>query len=163
MANRGDAQGAADAAAVAAANEAREQIGEDLLDNMDELEEWKDLIAGDLFPTGPSCDAAEVFAGKNKATSDSCARTAFPRQGFTVNVTMNEGVGSSLIPGTEAQKSEAKATAVLEPRCTLASPDDLEGGEIIELTCKGETVEIDPDDEDPLPDLDQLFNVRLVE
>lgn len=157
--NRNDAQGAADAAALAAATEAREQIGEDLLDDIEEREEWDDLLDALLFPTGPSCDAASSFASKNRADSESCARTSLPRKGFTVSVKTKAPVGSSLVPGTDSKHSTGRATAVLEPLCTLKSDDE----DLIELTCKGEDVTVDPDDDEPLPDLDTMFTVRLVD
>lgn len=160
-ASRSDAQGAADASALAAANEAREQIGKDLLADIDDLDDWEDLLAGLLFPTGPSCAEAESFATKNSASSTSCSRVAPPRRGFKVGVETDDSVGSSIIPGTDSTHSTATATAVIEPLCTLQPGEG--GGDEIKLNCKSGDLEIDPDDPDPLPELDDLFTVRLVE
>lgn len=158
-ANRNDAQSAADAAALAAAHDARVQIGEELVDEDLDLDNLVDLIAGRLFQTAQACSEAQQFAGKNNANSESCSRVPLPQQGFQVDVKTRESVGSSVIPGTEERQSTASATAVVEPRCTLTSTP--EEGEILEVTCKGEDLEIDLEDDDPLPSLDQLFTVRL--
>lgn len=160
-ANRNDAQGAADAAALAAANEARDQIGQDLIADIEELDDWEDLLAGLLFPTAPSCESAQQFAAKNSANSENCQRLGLPQTGFAVEVRTQKSVGSSIIPGTENTRSLASASATIVPLCALKSePDE---GDVIELDCKDGDLEIDPEGPEPLPKLDRLFDVRLVD
>jgi hypothetical protein len=84
-------------------------------------------------------------------------------------------MGKSIIEGTENSKAEATATAVVEPRCTFNrndqddKPDDGSDEEEEkpvspgELVCEGETWAIDPENVDLLPDVSDLFTVRLAE
>ena len=159
--NRNDAQGAADAAALAAANEAREQIGKDLLEDIEDLDDWEDLLAALLFPTGPSCEKAQQFASKNSAASEECQRLGSPQTGFSVTVENGKAVGESVIPGTGDTRSRASASATIEPRCTLEPKTN--DSDFIELNCVDGDLEIDPEVPDPLPKLDRLFDVRLVD
>ncbi|MCI0383862.1 pilus assembly protein TadG-related protein [Streptomyces sp. CNQ085] len=184
-AGRNDAQGAADAAALAAAQDARDGIREDLLDLFDP-DAWEDLLDGDR-PGGTSgpCGEASEFARKNRAETVSCEPVSFPA-GFTVEVRNARPIGESLIPGTENRYAEAAATAVIEPRCGVREaerePEDppgepgdgedeeREGSEEAEkeheLFCEGidDPIEIDPDRlADLLPDPEDLFSVRLAD
>ncbi|WP_411105678.1 pilus assembly protein TadG-related protein [Streptomyces sp. cmx-4-9] len=114
---RSDAQGAADAAALAAGREARDQVflGLDLVAM--EPADWKRIIDGGFFREGAACAAAEAFAAKNGATA-SC-EPALPR--FTVRVETEESVGNSVIPGTDSMHGTAEATALIESRCFLVA------------------------------------------
>lgn len=180
-ANRNDAQGAADAAALAAAHDAREQLSDGLLDTILDPGSWDDVIGGEGFDYGSACAAAQDFAAKNDADTTACDRVYDPDDGFTVTVRNREAVGDTLVPGTESKRSEATATAVLESRCEVQEPDD-SGGEgdgggeddgdgrdedrdkpPLELDCDGGDWSLDPDDIDLLPDSDDLFSVRLVD
>ncbi|MEO3762883.1 pilus assembly protein TadG-related protein [Streptomyces sp. B5E4] len=185
-ANRNDAQGAADAAALAAAHDAREQLSEGLLDTLLDPGSWDDVIGGEGFEYGPACAAAQDFAARNDADTTACDRVYDPDDGFTVTVRNREAVGDTLVPGTESKRSEATATAVLESRCDVQEPDD-SGGEDdgrdedddggggdgrgdedrdkppLELDCEGGDWSLDPDDIDLLPDPDDLFSVRLAD
>ncbi|MDG9703078.1 pilus assembly protein TadG-related protein [Streptomyces sp. DH37] len=185
-ASRNDAQGAADAAALAAAQDARDGLREDLLDLFDP-DTWEDLLGGDrLGDTSGSCGKAAEFARKNGAERTSCRRVHFPT-GFTVEVRNTRPVGESLIPGTENRYAEATATAVIEPRCGIreveGEPEQPEDGEEEgsegggeggdeenekdhELVCDGldEPIEIDPDRlADVLPEPEDLFSVHLAD
>ncbi len=174
-ANRNDAQGAADAAALAAAHDAREQLSDGLLDTLRDPSSWDDLIGGEGFEYGSACAAAQDFAARNNADTTVCDRVYDPDDGFTVTVRNREAVGDTLVPGTESKRSEATATAVLESRCDLEEPEDNGGGNggdegedrdkppPLELDCDGRDWSIDPDDIDLLPDPDDLFSVRLVD
>lgn len=160
VANRSDAQGAADAAALAAAGAARSHIADELLGDDLDLEELEELIEGQLFPTADGCAEADIFANKNGADAQSCTRLALPQQGFEVDVKVRRSVGSSIIPGTEGKRSSASAEAVIEPKCTLKT-EPADASDPIELTCDGEDLVIDPEEDDPLPRLGDLFTVRL--
>ncbi|WP_223837848.1 hypothetical protein [Streptomyces venezuelae] len=113
---RSDGQGAADAAALAAAGEVRDDVFTGLV--LDDLtpDDWGDLLGGDFFDVGAACAEAGSFAAQNDASVTGC-EPALPR--VTVDVRTNRAVGDSVVPGTESTYAVASATAVIEPRCTL--------------------------------------------
>ncbi|MFD6231101.1 pilus assembly protein TadG-related protein [Streptomyces sp. NPDC060232] len=178
---RSDAQGAADAAALAAGREARDAVllGLDLPSM--EADVWKKIVDGKFFEVGEACAAAEAFAAKNDAKATCTA--ALPR--FTVTVETNEPVGDSVVPGTGDMLATAKATALIEPRCHLGTvttpiptptptptpaattgngtPASLPDTPTVTFTCGGETVKLDPLKPGSLKVLTRrLFSVRLV-
>ncbi|MGO4457870.1 pilus assembly protein TadG-related protein [Streptomyces sp. M-16] len=179
---RSDAQGAADAAALAAAGEARDGglAGLDLV----ELKpgDWVKLLTGDLLTGKGACAAAVDFAARNDAQAT--CESSLPR--FAVTVETNRTVGESVIPGTDGMHGEARAAAVIEPLCTLGSaptptptatprPDPTATASPgpsappvparVKLRCKGgKSIDIDPLNPGSLRELARsLFNVRLVE
>ncbi|MFD8288953.1 pilus assembly protein TadG-related protein [Streptomyces lavendulae] len=177
---RSDAQGAADAAALAAAREA----GEEGLAALDLValkpDDWVKLLTGDLLSGAGACAAAVDFAARNDARAT--CESSLPR--FAVAVETNRTVGESVIPGTEGMHGEARATAVIEPLCTLGSaptptatpqPDPTATASPgptatpvptrIKLRCKGgKSIDIDPLHPGSLRDLARsLFTARLVE
>ncbi|MFD9569791.1 pilus assembly protein TadG-related protein [Streptomyces sp. NPDC059982] len=181
---RSDAQGAADAAALAAAREAGE--GGLIALDLGSLtpQEWARLLAGDLLNGSGACAAAVDFAAKNDAVAT--CDPSFPR--FDVEVRTNRTVGQSVIPGTDGMHGEARASATIEPLCVLgsaipnptaapqpsatatagptASPEPgAQGPGKVKVRCAGgKTLEIDPLKPGPLRALSRsLFKVRLVE
>jgi hypothetical protein len=158
---RNGTQTAADAAALAAAQESRDQL--ELTDLLDDLE----------FPDG--CTRAADFAARNEAVADGCTPLNDGRWGFTVNVESQESMGDSIIEGTGSKHATASATAVVEPRCTFtpgepATPEPGEGEEEDEpkpspgkLLCDSDEWVIDPEEPDLLPDMADLFTVRLAQ
>ncbi|WP_440582212.1 pilus assembly protein TadG-related protein [Streptomyces griseorubens] len=170
-ANRNGAQTAADAAALAAAQERRDQLSgawaEDLLDP----EKWRDIFDGLAEGLTPTCWRAEELAASNDATVLSC--NADGLLSYTVDVRTNKSVGDSIVPGTEAKKSRATATAVIEPRCGFQLPvpaqeEDEEAEEKEELptlNCKGGIDWVlDPETpDDLLPKPEDLFDVHLAD
>ncbi|MFD4921048.1 pilus assembly protein TadG-related protein [Streptomyces goshikiensis] len=175
---RSDAQGAADAAALAAAREARDTVftGGDLLALTPA--DWEKILHGDHFELTGACAKAQQFATSNDATAE-CEPTP---PGFTVNVTTNRPVGNSVVAGSESVHGKATATAVIESRCTLRSAptptttptatpsatpspggDDADKPAVVAFTCKGGTsVDVDPAKPGPLVRLARkLFSVRL--
>ncbi|GGT52590.1 hypothetical protein GCM10014713_53100 [Streptomyces purpureus] len=184
-ATRNGAQTAADAAALAAAQDAREQLRDGWLEVILNPAEWKGFLNGRRFGTYTACLRAESFANRNGAelTEGGCDR--LPRfddeEGFTVKVRTLGTVGESVIPGTENRHATAKAKAVIEPRCTFDPPkppptEDPDPGEddgpgddtdqdpkpILGLSCDGVPWEIDPK-HPKLPDAADLFTVRLAD
>jgi hypothetical protein len=171
---RNGTQTAADAAALAAAKQSRDEL--DLEDVIDDLE----AIFGGRMPvdTPDGCTRAVDFAARNDAVAGyhDCVPLNDGRWGFTVNVRSRESMGDSVIEGTGSKHATATATAVVEPRCTFApeeseapDPDD-EGAEDDngkpspgKLLCDSEDWVIDPDQLDLLPDMADLFTVRLTE
>ncbi|MFI8769903.1 pilus assembly protein TadG-related protein [Streptomyces sp. NPDC053792] len=174
---RNGAQTAADAAALAAAQDARRQLREGWLDVILDPAQWGKFVDGEGYFTSSACQQAAVFAARNaaKLTGDACEPLF---QGFSVTVTSTGTVGRSLIPGTESQHATASAKAVIEPKCRYIPPDISVPGEpesgsnptdpaeepepepITGLSCGGDPWTIDPDDP-KLPSAADLFTVRL--
>ncbi|MBT2546301.1 hypothetical protein J7E99_37990 [Streptomyces sp. ISL-44] len=166
---RSDAQGAADAAALAAARDARDHLvpGVDLLTL--KPEDWKKVLDGGLLYAGGACGAARDFATRNDATA-SCDPDP-PR--FKVEVETTGTVGDSVVPGVSGRHGTANATAVIEPRCQLsapvADPSPSPGGQekpaSVEIKCKGGgVIKFDPAKPEPWSTLARtLFAVRLVD
>ncbi|MEV0779075.1 pilus assembly protein TadG-related protein [Streptomyces sp. NPDC050433] len=178
-ATRNGAQAGADAAALAAAQESREQFGIELLANFFTPGYLDDVFNGS--PSGPfvGCAAARNLADKNDVVvkPNGCNSAGGARWGFTVDVRTREPMGDSILPGTEDKRAEATATAVVVPRCTFKpAEEDGEQGEDSEpdegeeekptlpgeLVCDGRGLDLDPEDL-VLPDMSVLFSVRLAE
>ncbi|MGW0390283.1 pilus assembly protein TadG-related protein [Streptomyces sp. NPDC003042] len=118
---RSNGQGAADAAALAAARDARDHLvpGLDLVTLTPEG--WEEVLAGNRFDGERGCSRAQDFAALNDAAA-TCTRA---RLQFRVAVVTTGTVGNSVIPGTGDVRGRAEATALIEPRCRLgAIPDD---------------------------------------
>ncbi|WP_432057226.1 pilus assembly protein TadG-related protein [Streptomyces sp. bgisy022] len=161
-ANRSDAQTAADAAALAAAQDRRDKLASVWLANLNDPTSWVDIFDGDAGGIGPSCWRADQLAAQNNATVLNCGPEGL--LGFTVEVETNDTVGESIVPGTEDFKSTEEATAVIEPRCTFELPVAGKEGPLPLLTCKGVPWELDPEDPvDLLPKPEDLFEVHLAD
>ncbi|MFF9752442.1 pilus assembly protein TadG-related protein [Streptomyces sp. NPDC014344] len=166
-ANRNGAQTAADAAALAAAQERRDQLAGAWVDNLLDPEKWQDIFDGMAEGLTPSCWRAEQLAASNEATVLSC--NADGLLSYTVEVQTNKTVGDSIVPGTETKKSRATATAVIEPRCDFELPAADEEADAEEalpmLNCKdGADWELDSETpKDLLPKPEDLFDVHLAD
>ncbi|WPP34134.1 pilus assembly protein TadG-related protein [Streptomyces sp. CL7] len=165
-ANRNGAQTAADAAALAAAQERRDQLSGAWVKNILDHEKWQDIFDGVAEGLTPTCWRAEQLAAGNDATVLSC--NADGLLSYTVEVRTNKTVGHSIVPGTETKKSRATATAVIEPRCGFEPPAAEEGADAEELptlNCKGGIDwELDPEaPADLLPQPEDLFDVHLAD
>ncbi|MEU3062350.1 pilus assembly protein TadG-related protein [Streptomyces subrutilus] len=170
---RSDAQGAADASALAAAREVRDEAFTGLDLGALKPEDWEKLLKGDLLTGRGGCAAAGDFAARNDNAVAECD-SALPR--ITVKVRTDRTVGSSVVPGTESMHGTASATALIEPRCVLGSsgagatpgpaptgvPEPLPTP--VDVRCKGEPLQIDPLKPGSLRALSRsLFSVRLVD
>ncbi|GAA4299032.1 pilus assembly protein TadG-related protein [Streptomyces venetus] len=161
-ANRNGAQTAADAAALAAAQDKRDQLAGEWVKDVLDPTKWQGIFEGNAEGLAPSCWRANDLAAQNDAHVLSCEPEGLLR--FTVRVETNKSVGDSVVPGTEDRKSDAQATAVIEPLCDFeltagdASPDILP-----QLTCEDRDWELDPDDLGVLPDPEDLFDVHLAD
>ncbi|OIJ85416.1 pilus assembly protein TadG-related protein [Streptomyces colonosanans] len=178
---RNEAQTAADSAALAAAMESRDALKGDFLDHILDADYLNDLLKGDPVRTANGCDEARRFAARNNALTDdtfSCVKLVDGRWGFTVELQSQKTVGKSALPGTENKRAKAHATAIVEPLCGLKPNEDVEapqgGGEGSgegdkkpspgTIQCDGgKKWIIDPEHQDLLPDLSDLFRVRLAE
>ncbi|MFF1560373.1 pilus assembly protein TadG-related protein [Streptomyces sp. NPDC058279] len=162
---RSSAQAAADAAALAAARDARDHLVPGLDFTKFEKGDWEKILRGDLLdPTG-ACDQARSFAEQNGASATCTASS----RSYTVEVSTHGTVGSSVIPGTGGMHGEAKATASIEPRCHLGSAPSTDPSPAtpssVEFTCKGgKSLKLDPTKPESWRTLARsLFDVRLVD
>ncbi|MER5968590.1 hypothetical protein ABT112_02395 [Streptomyces sp. NPDC002055] len=117
---RSGGQTAADAAALAAAQDARAQLRTALLDPLLDLGDLLDLLNGQGVEFATACAEAQSFAARNDADvvgGEGCRRVD---DGFTVTVETRSTVGDSIVPGTENRHARATATAVVEPLCRVA-------------------------------------------
>ncbi|MCY0940694.1 pilus assembly protein TadG-related protein [Streptomyces antarcticus] len=178
---RSDAQGAADAAALAGAREARDGAfaGLDLVAL--KPGDWEEFLRGKSLTGNGACAAAVDFAAKNGAEAQ--CQALIPR--VTVAVKTNRTVGKSVIPGTDRMHGTADAAAVIEPLCLLTeaptpSATPTQGGatpaptstptpppvpDAVKFKCKdGKSIEINPLKPGSLRALSRnLFSVRLAD
>ncbi|MEI5525787.1 pilus assembly protein TadG-related protein [Streptomyces brasiliscabiei] len=165
---RNGAQSAADAAALAAAQQARDDLVLDLGDAIEAGDndwlDWLDLPGGGIPEDGADAAAAELAAQNNSTLQGGAQLTEVNgAPGFRVGVVTDYTVGDSIIPGTEDMTAKAHAVAVIQPRCDFdvnTSPTDP-----VALDCDGVPVDIDPGNFDPddLPDASVMFSVYLAE
>jgi hypothetical protein len=162
-ANRNGAQTAADAAALAAAQDTRDQLAGRWVQDLLDPAKWQGIFDGDVDGLAPSCGRAHEFAALNDARVVGCESTDI--LAYKVEVETNKTVGESIVPGTEERQSNATATAVIEPRCTFKLPAvDAEDGVLPLLTCKGKQWELDPKGPtELLPKPEDLFDVHLAD
>lgn len=188
-ATRNGGQTAADAAALAAAQDAREQLRDGWLDVILDPDAWDRYLRGEEYDSEQACQRAELFASKNGAElwDTGCTPLRSGQEGFRVRIRTLDTVGESVVPGTATQHAVATATAVLEPRCFFDPPEPSppppttptptptgsatpeptptpspEPEPITGLVCDGVEWTIDP--EHPrLPDAAELFTVRLAD
>ncbi|WP_030859898.1 pilus assembly protein TadG-related protein [Streptomyces sp. NRRL S-37] len=160
-ANRNGAQTAADAAALAAAQDRRDQLAGAWLRDLLDPTKWQDVFDGDAEGLSPSCWRAEELAARNDADILSCGPDGL--LGYTVEVETTKSVGKSIVPGTEARRSNASATAVIESRCGFELPAEDAGDDVLPaLDCDGTTWELDPKGPaELLPQPEDLFEVHL--
>ncbi|WP_265584834.1 pilus assembly protein TadG-related protein [Streptomyces sp. S07_1.15] len=159
---RNGAQTAADAAALAAAQDVRDQMYDGFLDAVEEEDAWEDWLGGGGLTgvdEGAACAQAADFAARNSSSVNPCQCS---EEECTVAVHTDSSIGKTIVPGTEGTRGEADATAVVEPRCRVETGDT----DSIEFSCDGEDWIIDPDDlddSDVLPEAADLFSVYLTE
>jgi hypothetical protein len=158
-ANRNGAQTAADAAALAAAQDTRDQLAGQWTEAVRDPKRWQDIFDGNV-PVAPSCWRAYQLAEQNDAHVEKCAATDLLT--YAVDVRTDKSVGESVVPGTESRHATASATAVVEPLCTFDPPDEDAAADVLpKLTCKDRDWELDPDDLTGLPEPQDLFDVHL--
>ncbi|MBM7437335.1 cell wall-associated NlpC family hydrolase [Streptomyces sp. HB132] len=176
---KNEAQTAADAAALAAATDARDQLS---WPEVFDLDGWDDLLSGRGAGSN-SCEAADWLAAANDAHAIDCFAEDLPETSYTVTVESNKPVGDSVIAVTKTTKAKATARAVIEPRCRIEedarpepspaeeSEDDGDTGQDEEqkaykVVCDDadfDDFDIDPKHLDLLPDLADLFSVHLAD
>lgn len=155
--DRNSAQAAADAAALAAARESRDEAHDAFL---------AALIAGDTDKlgnllqflgqgSGEPCAKAEEFADDNGASA-TCGPDGAPGA-YTVDVRSLTSVGKTVVHGTEDVKATAHASAEVVPRC-----DGLQKvAGILTFTCDSGKVVVDPASVGFRLDLSAFYTVHL--
>lgn len=161
---RNGSQGAADAAALAAAQAARADFESGFIASLP----GNMLDAFLAAPFVAPCDAAQSFASDNGADVKRCMPEFDPRiDKITVDVEGRKAVDSSVIPGSEETFPEATATAVIEFRCTWQALDFNDDGvqDLFIFSCgDAGMVEIAPTSPPPWSQVSKiLFDVRLVD
>ncbi|MFF5155012.1 pilus assembly protein TadG-related protein [Streptomyces sp. NPDC000348] len=162
--NRNGAQTAADAAALAAAQDTRDALADRWVQDLPDPAKWQAIFDGDVDGIGLTCGRAYELAARNDARVDGCGLAGL--LGYKVDVQTNKTVGDSIVPGTENRRSHATATAVIEPRCTFRPPPEDAGEDVLPLlTCEGgEEWELDPKGPiELLPKPEDLFDVHLAD
>ncbi|MEV4741198.1 pilus assembly protein TadG-related protein [Streptomyces sp. NPDC049555] len=180
---RNSAQTAADAAALAAAQDYRDQLRTGFLAALGAGTGWADWLAGRGARDGQACAAADTYAGANGARPGvSCGPGNAPGS-FTVTVTSQRTVGDSVVPGTQTRHATATAEAVVEPRCTAAPaptaaptptpsasstaspapPTPGAPGGAVRLLCDGRVLVVGPGQPPAAVRAADLFTVRLTE
>nr|WBO80080.1 pilus assembly protein TadG-related protein [Streptomyces sp. SBE_14.2] len=161
-ANRNGAQTAADAAALAVAQETRDQLADRWVEDVLDPTQWQDIFDGLVAGLNPSCWRAEQLAAQNDAHVEACDQTG-PLE-YTVQVQTDKPVGDSIVPGTEGKYARATAKAVIESRCEFElSGEGAEEDELPQLTCEDEQWDLDPEDLTELPGPEVLFDVHLAD
>ncbi|BDD74504.1 hypothetical protein GCM10010095_63980 [Streptomyces anthocyanicus] len=160
-ATRSEAQTAADAAALAAALETRDQLTDQWITHVLDPDSWQDIFEGEA-PVPSGCWRAHELAARNDASVE-CAPDG--RLGYTVVAETNGSVGDTIVPGTEERKATQTATAVIEARCRFEPlAEDADDDVLPSLSCKdGGDWDIKPNDLSDLPKPEDLFDVHLAD
>ncbi|MER5357701.1 pilus assembly protein TadG-related protein [Streptomyces sp. NPDC002785] len=166
---RNGAQGAADAAALAAAQQTREDFGAPFLASLPGNMLQQFLQVHEV--TG--CPAAQGLAAANQAdivSPGGCqpTRAGLYRDRITVNVKGRKPVNSSVLPGSEETRAKAKATAIVEFRCIRWKAFDFndDGDQDLYIFPCGDAgvVKIEPSNPPPWSEVKKrLYDVRLVD
>ncbi|MFG3100566.1 pilus assembly protein TadG-related protein [Streptomyces sp. NPDC048182] len=155
---RSQAQTAADAAALGAALETRDELTDLWLANIAHPDEWLAIFQGDA-PVTNACWRAQDLATRNKATAK-CSWLAPLR--YEVEAETSDPVGKTIIPGTEGQTATETATALIEFRCSFTLPtENADDSPLPPLTCGGKEWPLKPDGRRDLPKAEDLFDVHL--
>ncbi|HEY9330733.1 MAG TPA: pilus assembly protein TadG-related protein [Streptomyces sp.] len=178
-ATRNGAQGAADAAALAAAQEARRGLGPDLLLALREPNGLNEFLAAHQYYDAGRGRAMQLAYDNRSDVIEFGWHTGYWQDAVTARVKTKYTVGDSVVPGTEEKHATATATAVIKFRCgpkvkdvPAPGPGDDDGtdtgGEarlpIVTLVCEGKDVPIDLGSSDPLAGLSKLiFAVHLID
>ncbi|MDT0452457.1 pilus assembly protein TadG-related protein [Streptomyces hesseae] len=187
------AQTAADAAALAAAQDYRDQLRTGFLlavgtggGPAGAGGGWADWLAGRGGRDGPACDAAESYARLNGAQPAITCEPGGEPGSFTVTVVSERTVGESVVPGTGDKHARATAKATVTPRCDAMTPvpptppptptptptptaspspsPTPSSPPVVDLTCDGgKVLVIDPRRPDATVKATDLFAVRLAE
>ncbi|GAA3492412.1 pilus assembly protein TadG-related protein [Streptomyces cremeus] len=164
---RSGGQSAADAAALAAAQESRDEYAENFLRDIIDPATWPLWLLGQGEVASGAADAAALANENDSDLTGGPTPTRdgeFPAREVTIQTRFTGG--DSVVPGIETQTAQVSATAVIKPRCIVGPESD--PIKLVVVHCKGnKTWEIDPKEIVDLPGLlpepQDLFDVHLVE
>ncbi|WP_245769409.1 pilus assembly protein TadG-related protein [Streptomyces indicus] len=160
---RNGAQSAADAAALAAAQEVRDELRLEFIAGLP-TGAWVLPLEGKIPSPSNGLPAAQHLAAENDSTVQYVHPTFVKGDlAYKARIQTNYTVGDSLVPGTEAKRAHADATAVIEPRCHMVANVP---GQTIEFFCDGSGLwVIDPKtfNAGDLPTAQELYEVNLAE
>lgn len=161
--NRSGAQTAADAAALAAAQERRDQLAGDWVREVLDPTKWQQIFDGNGQGLRPPCQRAYELASRNEARVLGCHPNG--PLAYTVDVQTNKTMGKSVVPITERKRSKAHAEAVITPLCEFKPLPVNSGTDVLpRLTCKnGRYWDLDPKHLTDLPKAQDLFDVHLAD
>lgn len=163
--NRNGAQTAADAAALAAAQDTRDKLAGKWVEDVLDPSKWQGIFEGNGVVLD-GCFRAHQLASRNDAHVDAAAGGCQPKSplSYTVHVQTDKPVGDSVLPGTEHRYAHASATAVIKSRCEFKPPAEGAGDDVLpRLTCKGTNWDLKPDHLTDLPGPEDLFEVHLAD
>ncbi|MFD4974035.1 pilus assembly protein TadG-related protein [Streptomyces sp. NPDC058424] len=161
--NRSGAQTAADAAALAAAQDTRDQLAGEWAKDVLDPDKWQNIFDGYGQELQPSCWRAYQLAQQNDAHVLDCGTSSL--LAYTVRVETNKPMGKSVVPITARKHSKARARAVIEPLCTFKPLATDAGTDVLpRLTCKNNRYwDLDPKHLTDLPEPRDLFDVHLAD
>ncbi|MFI0979713.1 pilus assembly protein TadG-related protein [Streptomyces sp. NPDC021093] len=164
---RNGGQSAADAAALAAAQDVRDELTQGFFDDIANPEALVDWLDAKGFEGNGQGAAAQLAASNRSDLAGIQFAWVQGDPAFKANIRTRYTVGNSILPGTESTHANANATAVIKPLCVIAPDADL--AKLVVIDCKGSGIwEIDPTkiadlDPDTLPKANDLFSVHLAE
>ncbi|CAM5265500.1 hypothetical protein SSPIM334S_05254 [Streptomyces spiroverticillatus] len=163
---RSGGQSAADAAALAAAQESRDEYTENFFRDITDPVTWPLWLLGQ-GEVASGAGGAAALANENKSDLTGgptlTREGGFPARGVTIQTRFTGG--DSVVPGIETRTARVSATAVIKPRCFIGPESD--PTKLVFVHCKdGAIWEIDPKKivnlPGPLPEPQDLFDVHLV-
>ncbi|MGW2593274.1 pilus assembly protein TadG-related protein [Streptomyces sp. NPDC001515] len=163
---RNGAQSAADASALAAAKQSRSLMKLELkamvMDRVFYTKVFNTPFGGSGI--GGGCWKAYEFAEHNNATVDSCGPPMSGDWGARVAVRGKTPMTAKLVSGAKGKRAKSHATAVVESRCKFIPNPDWTSTSIGTVVCSsGVTWVVSPKALASMPDMPDLFSVRLVE
>ncbi|WNI22771.1 pilus assembly protein TadG-related protein [Streptomyces sp. ITFR-16] len=161
---RNGAQSAADASALAAAKQSRSLMSLQLKANVMNRAFYIAAFNAPFLGGVNGCGNAYDFAGRNDARITMCRPLYDGRWAYRVNLKSDKGMSANLVPRTEGEKAKADATAVVESRCKFIPNPVMTSPSIGEVICNSGLVwTVSPKDLATMPDMADLFSVRLAE
>ncbi|MER5374119.1 pilus assembly protein TadG-related protein [Streptomyces sp. NPDC002553] len=157
---RNEAQTAADAAALAAAQETRDELADLWALAVLDPTKWLGIFQGE--GGSDQCDRAVELAAMN----DASARCVFDGSlSYRVEAATNKPIGESVVPGTAGKRAHADAVAEIEPLCDFVLPGQTPPGNTLPTLKCDDDVDwvLDPADLTDLPGPEDLFDVHLAD
>ncbi|MER5718718.1 pilus assembly protein TadG-related protein [Streptomyces sp. NPDC002132] len=157
---RNEAQTAADAAALAAAQETRDELADLWALAVLDPTKWLGIFHGE--GGSDHCDRAVELAAMNDATVQCVPDGPLS---YSVEATTNKPIGQSVVPDTAGMHVHADAVAVIEPLCDFDLPGQTPPGDTLPTLECDDDVDwvLDPADLTDLPGPEDLFDVHLAD